>query len=175
MKPRTTLILLTVMMLMASCSIVFANIVPIKKPLHVNWSLLSFHIKQNEGYSLQVYRDTRGFKTVGYGHKLPEKSKYQVGDFVDRVRIDLWFRSDLNSALVCAKKYLKNDYKQNELIVATDMAFNLGCNGLNKFKLLRKHLNNRDYNMAVKAIRLSTYYKQVKNRAERNIVLLNNI
>ena len=165
--------------LFAWCTNSWANIIPLKKPIqynhHINWSYIQFHIKQNEGFSLQVYRDTRGFKTVGYGHKLSKKSKYKVGDFVDRLQIDIWFRSDLNSALVCAKKYLKNDFNHEELTVITDMAFNLGCSGLNQFWRLRKHINNKDYNMAVKAIRGSTYYKQVKNRADRNIQLLNNI
>lgn len=174
MHPRTTLILLTIMMLLASFSIVFADIVPIKKPFKVdNHTLIKFHIKQNEGFETKVYKDTRGFLTVGYGHKLPTKGKYKIGDIVPQEQLDLWFQADYNNAYRCAIRFLKNNYLEKELIVATDMAFNLGCSGLNEFKLLRKHINNHDYTMATKAIKLSTYYKQVKNRADRNIKLLN--
>ena len=138
-----------------------------------NTSLIEFHIKQNEGYKIRVYKDTRGNLTVGYGHKLPNKG-YKVGDYIDNKRSDRWFKADFNSALRCAKRFLKNEYNMKELTVITDMAYQLGCKGLNEFVLLRKHINNKDYLMAGKAIKLSNYYKQTKNRAGRNIQFLKN-
>lgn len=133
---------------------------------------LTQHIKQNEGYSKRVYADTRGYLTVGYGHKVNKKD-YEVGQFIDDEQINRWFRGDLQSAMNCARRYLKNDYVENEFIVITDMAFNLGCTKLYSFWRLRKHINNHDYVMAAKAIRGSVYYNQVTNRANRNIRLLN--
>ena len=134
---------------------------------------IKFHIKQNEGFKNRVYLDTRGNLTVGYGHKLSKSDGYKLGDYISNDRIDRWFQADFNTALKCARIFLKNDYNTKELIVITDMAYNLGCKTLNDFWRLRKHINNKDYNMAVKAIRGSTYYKQVTNRANRNIMLLN--
>lgn len=132
---------------------------------------LESHIKRNEGYSTRVYVDTRGYYTVGYGHKLNKKD-YEVGEFISNQRIDRWFRSDLNTAKSCARRYLNNDYTQNEFIVITDMAFNLGCTKLYSFWRLRKHINNHDYVMAAKAIRGSVYFNQVTKRALRNIRLI---
>lgn len=150
-----------------------AEITPKKKPFkYTNHLRIQLHIKRNEGFSSRVYLDTKGFKTVGYGHKLPNKTDLEVGDFVSMERINRWFINDYYTALHCARRYLKRDYNTIELMVITDMAFNLGCTTLNDFWRLRKHINNKDYNMAVKAIRGSLYYKQVKNRADRNITLL---
>ena len=137
-----------------------------------NYTLIKFHIKQNEGFKNRVYLDTLGNLTVGYGHKLRKADGYKLGDYVATARIDRWFQADFNTALRCARVFLRNDYNQKELIVITDMAYNLGCKTLNDFWRLRKHINNKDYSMAIRAIKGSNYYKQVTNRANRNIALL---
>ena len=128
------------------------------------------HVTINEGYRNDVYIDSTGNKTVGIGHKLVDQS-FKVGDYINNDLIIDWFIDDITLAIKCANKYHLST-NSNVNIVLTDMAFNLGCSGLNQFKLLRKHLNNGNYKMAVKAIKYSNYYKQVKNRANRNISLL---
>lgn len=128
------------------------------------------HIAYNEGYKNDVYIDSKGNKTVGIGHKLVDQS-YKVGDYVSDEQIIDWFVNDLNIATKCAIQFHLST-NNNVNIVLTDMAFNLGCSGLNEFKLLKKHLNNGNYKMAIKAIKLSNYYKQVKNRANKNISLI---
>ena len=150
-------------------------IVPLQKPelfVDINDADIISYIKMNEGLKHKVYLDTRGNLTGGYGHKLSKKY-YKVGDYIYMSQIDTWFRGDYNTARACAIRFLKNDYNHNELKVVTDMAFNMGCTDLYDFQLFRKHINNRDYKMAGYAIMYSTYYKQVKNRADRNIRLLN--
>ena len=129
------------------------------------------HVINNEGYENQVYTDTRGNKTVGIGHKLVGQ-KYKVGDYVSDELIYDWFIDDITIAIKCATKYHLST-NSNVNIVLTDMAFNLGCSGLRQFKLLRKHLNNGNYVMAVRAIKYSIYYNQITNRANRNIALIN--
>ena len=130
------------------------------------------HIVKNEGYSNYVYMDIRGNKTVGIGHKLHKDSHYIVGDYVRDYKVIDWFVYDFNIAIKCAIKFHLST-NNNVNIVLTDMAFNLGCSGLMQFKLLKKHLINNDLYMASKAIRYSFYYKQVTNRAKRNISLIN--
>ena len=128
------------------------------------------HIIKNEGYSNYVYMDTRGNKTVGIGHKLG--NAYKLGDYYDDDQIVDWFIDDIDVAIKCATKFHLST-NNNVNIVLTDMAFNLGCSGLNQFKLLKKHLMNNNLHMASKAIKYSYYYKQVINRAKRNISLIN--
>ena len=128
------------------------------------------HIIKNEGYSNYVYMDTRGNKTVGIGHKL--NNTYNLGDYYDDDQIVDWFINDIDVAIKCATKFHLST-NNNVNIVLTDMAFNLGCSGLNQFKLLKKHLINNNLYMASKAIKYSYYYKQVTNRDKRNISLIN--
>ena len=157
--------------LVAGC---FAKVVQADEVAFINndHSKIQFHIQQNEGIKHIVYLDTKGYLTAGYGHKITNK-RYKLGDRVSQEQINRWFAADYNTAYSCALRFLKNNYRSNELIVITDMAFNLGCTTLYDFWRLRKHINNHDYVMATKAIRGSTYYNQVKKRADRNIVLLN--
>ena len=149
-----------------ACTVVAAH--------HTKLDPIKHYIKQNEGYSNIVYEDVFGNLTVGYGHKL-YNSVYERFDKVTDTQIQRWFENDFNTALTCARRYLNNNYDQIELTVITDMAFNLGCRGLNEFKLLRNHINNKNYIMAAKAIRYSNYYKQLENRADRNIRKLLNL
>ena len=128
------------------------------------------HIIKNEGYSNYVYMDTRGNKTVGIGHKL--NNDYEIDQYFSNETIIDWFSNDFDVAIKCATKFHLST-NNNVNIVLTDMAFNLGCSGLMQFKLLKKHLINNDLYMASKAIRYSFYYKQVTNRAKRNISLIN--
>jgi GH24 family phage-related lysozyme (muramidase) len=129
------------------------------------------HIIANEGYIKYVYMDTKGNKTAGIGHKLTDNT-YFLGDTVSDETIIDWFINDFDVAIKCATKFHLST-NNNVNIVLTDMAFNLGCSGLNQFKLLKKHLINNNLYMASKAIKLSYYYKQVTNRAKRNISLIN--
>ena len=128
------------------------------------------YVTQNEGYENKVYADTKGNKTVGIGHKV--NNTYSVNQYVNDETIMDWFVNDINVAIKCAAKFHLST-NNNVNIVLTDMAFNLGCSGLNEFKLLKKHLINGNYVMAKKAIKYSNYYKQVTNRANRNIALIN--
>jgi GH24 family phage-related lysozyme (muramidase) len=129
------------------------------------------HIIANEGYIKYVYMDTKGNKTAGIGHKLTDNT-YFLGDTVSDETIIDWFINDFDVAIKCATKFHLST-NNNVNIVLTDMAFNLGCSGLNQFKLLKKHLMNNNLYMASKAIKYSYYYKQVTNRAKRNISLIN--
>ena len=127
-------------------------------------------VANNEGYKNKVYMDTTGNKTVGIGHKVNDD--YSVGEYVDNDTIIDWFVNDIDIAIKCANRFHLST-NNNVNIVLTDMAFNLGCSGLNKFKLVKKHLNNGNMEMAINEIINSNYYNQVTNRADRNIALIN--
>ena len=51
------------------------------------------YIQGNEGYKNYVYEDSRGYLSMGYGHKLTkeEKKKYKLGDRVnEKLLEDYW-------------------------------------------------------------------------------------
>ena len=52
-------------------------------------------LHQREGYEPEVYLDTRGKPTVGYGHLLPDEFTSRVGEaYGDRAQHDAWFDED---------------------------------------------------------------------------------
>ena len=40
-------------------------------------STLADRVKQNEGYRNKIYKDTLGFATIGYGHKVVEGDPFK--------------------------------------------------------------------------------------------------
>jgi GH24 family phage-related lysozyme (muramidase) len=41
--------------------------------------------------SMKVYKDSRGFLTVGIGHKVVSADKLKLGDEIDDARVDAFF------------------------------------------------------------------------------------
>ena len=62
-----------------------------------------------------------------------------------------------------------SEARQQALI---DMAYNLGGEGLGKFKLLRQRIQEGNFNRAALAIERSDYTKQNAKRAKRNKELM---
>jgi GH24 family phage-related lysozyme (muramidase) len=52
------------------------------------------------------------------------------------------------------------------------MCYNLGIKGLLKFKKFLNAVDESDYETAAEELKQSKYYKQVPNRAKRNINLI---
>ena len=57
-------------------------------------------IKDREGYKPFVYRDTLGYLTAGYGHRLTpeEQDLYREGSPIDIKEAENWLRQDSVSA-----------------------------------------------------------------------------
>lgn len=74
-------------------------------------------IKQEEGYRLTVYKDSEGYLTVGYGHKVVAADNLKLGDTITSSRADTFFDADLKTnsenainALSCASKLSQNQF-----------------------------------------------------------------
>ena len=129
--------------------------------------------KKFEGFRSNVYKDTEGYDTIGYGHKLTEEEiksgKYSKG--LTRTQADKLYENDRNR--INAKLY--TDYpwvselpgKAKEAV--EDMAFNMGPNWLKKFPTAKKYLQSGEYDKVADVIDDSLYHKQVGKRAETNM------
>lgn len=152
-----------------------------------------------EGFRNYVYKDSRGFLTMGTGHRLTEEEKkiYKEGDKIDANYLDGLFEKDFKSHLDKAKKIKGFDNlsdQQKEAMI--DLTFNMGGGWVTKFPSLIKYagLVANETNPALKKIyikkmaaelkykdptkgnyTLTDYWGQVGYRAEENFERLLNI
>ena len=146
--------------------------------------------KRNEGYKPKVYLDTEGHPTVGIGFNLDRSDARQrltaVGADYDAVRsgsapltdyqIRTLFNDDMASAVSCASSWLYSIWgrlSMDRRSAIADMAFNLGCSGLKKFRNMKAALERLDYSGAAREMRDSRWCRQVKSRCDRNIACMN--
>jgi lysozyme len=126
-------------------------------------------LQRDEGFRADIYTDTVGKKTVGYGHNLdanplPDltfpitvaQALQILGIDVERISRQL----QLNLPWVVSLDDVRHGVLQN-------MAFNLGTNGLMAFHHMLTFLQAGDYPNTALAMEQSAWFTQVGARAQR--------
>jgi lysozyme len=120
-------------------------------------------IRSHEGLSLNPYKDSEGFLTIGYGHCLDRK----------QITIDvaeLILKHDVDDAILRACKYPWFDKLSNVRKVAIiDMCFNLGS--VDAFPRFQTALEKGDWQEAHDEMLDSLWAKQVGYRSN-NLALM---
>lgn len=122
-------------------------------------------LKKEEGWEPSAYQDSLGYWTIGYG-KLIDKRKgggitKEEGLYLLRNEIARK-SNELFEALPWAK--LLDETRQTVLIA---MAFQMGVDGVLKFRNTLNALMNGDWAKAAAGIRASRWARQTPARAER--------
>ena len=117
--------------------------------------MLDALLHSREGFRDDVYLDSLGKPTVGYGHLLGSEYADKVGTTpFTQDELDSFFREDRETAESAAKRNVGEDTwnKLNKRQKATlsSMAFQLGEAGQKKFKNMIKAIQNDDYREAAK-------------------------
>lgn len=119
-------------------------------------------LRLHEGERLKPYRCTAGKLTIGVGRNLDdrgitaEESAYLLSNDIDRVWTELKARLPWMTGL--------NDVRQRVLL---DMAFNLGIDGLLKFRNTLATIQAGNYQKAGEMMLDSVWAAQVGMRAQR--------
>lgn len=130
----------------------------------------------DEGYKLTVYRCTGGFLTGGIGHNFDADPalnimhrKMKFGDKLSPDEALALFDYDVKKVMMGLKTSLPffNDAPEHIRAVLINMAFQMGINGLLKFKKMLRAMEEGDYEKAAMQIEDSKYYKDTPNRARR--------
>ena len=113
--------------------------------------ILKARIKKNEGYELLPYNleydDAHGntikedFFTGGHGIKLDKNHKEPEGGYTDEYwneKFEEWFTEAHNGAL----KLLGKDTDYRAIGVITEMKYQMGYDGVKKFKKTLEYMNN---------------------------------
>ena len=117
-------------------------------------SLVS-ELKTDEGFEPRVYTCSALKLTVGYGWNLEsiatELLKHAAMEKIAQLSNYQWF-CELND---------------NRQLAIANMAFNIGVNGVLKFKKMIVAIKAKDYDLAAKEMQDSKWFNQVGNRAVR--------
>lgn len=115
-------------------------------------------IKHHEGYREEVYRDSLGLLTCGWGHLLAEKTS------VPKQAAQLFFKADFDRAVRDYDTFgFSLDPTRRDVIL--NMLFNLGWVKFKGFKKLIQSLHTKDWQEAATQMEDSKWHHQVGQRA----------
>ena len=150
--------------------------------------LVAKTIGLNEGIRKDVYKDTKGNKTIGVCFNLEDTSNQVALDALglNRDELKAGTRSltdrEVNelykySSMRAVKDAIAFDPNlqsrpANVQTAIIDMSFNLGLNKLKKFEKMKEALDANDYNKAADEMKDSLWFKQVKDRGPRMVKIM---
>ncbi len=123
----------------------------------------------SERFSPSIYTDKTGHPTIGYGYNL---SVYSYEG--KRITKAYGLLTDIlkeNYKAILSYGWYKNLDAMRRMVIL-DLSYNLGLNGLLKFKQSIKAIEDKNYALAVERLQKSPYFNQVKKRASRNMEIL---
>lgn len=139
----------------------------------MNWEeRLTYH----EGLKLTPYKCSAGKLTIGIGHNIEarpftEEEKKAIGDWKKGITKNMAYMILRNDMEICFKDLRKLGfwyYLDSERRYALlDMCFQLGYEGLSKFKKMLEAIRVKNYDEAYKQCLDSNYHRQTPKRAER--------
>jgi lysozyme len=137
---------------------------------------LSQELKRDEGVRARRYQDHLGFWTIGVGHLLHGQTDPLWDKVLNDVDIETILQQDIDTvlrwmSLEPAYRAADSDARRRALI---NMGFQLGHNGFDEFRNSQKDIILHNWRNAGARLRLSKWYKQTPERAERVIRMLEN-
>ena len=135
----------------------------------MNMDRLLESVKKHEGYRNKVYLDTLGKRTVGVGHLCVEDFWEDDKEYEEKFLMTI-LEHDLQTAIKGAKELMEDhgcadvDEQAEEILI--EMVFQLGKNGVSKFKNMWKALAEKNYIGASFEMLDSRWSKQTPNRAK---------
>lgn len=120
------------------------------------------NVKQAEGLRLVAYRDTLGFWTIGYGHKLADNHDW-TGYTISSDTANGLLIVDLNAAILLCTGLLEWAYLDTPARkdAVAELVFNLGEGGWRKFARCRYALQQRAWQTAHDQLLASNWASQV--------------
>ena len=135
----------------------------------MNMDRLLESVKKHEGYRNKVYLDTLGKRTVGVGHLCVEDFWEDDKEYEEKFLMEI-LQKDLQQAIRGARSLMEEhdcvdiDEQAEEILI--EMVFQLGKNGVSKFKNMWKALAEKNYIGASYEMLDSRWAKQTPNRAK---------
>lgn len=130
-------------------------------------SILVKELLRDEGFSRYPYLDTTRHLAIAYGRNL-ETSGVSQDEGIFLLKNDL--RNVERGLLREVPAYRGLDSTRKRVML--NMGYNLGVQGLLKFKLMLEAVEAQDFHTAAQQMRKSLWATQVKGRAERLAMMM---
>ena len=145
--------------------------------------IIKARIKAHEGYRLEPYKDTLGFLTGGWGHKILGGEEVPESEAGWQELFDKDFDIALKGANKLIEEHLENtlysDLPKNKKGilqgVLIEMCFQLGQAGVGKFKNMFKAMGECEFYQAAVEMRDSRWFKQTPERCLELSTIIQNI
>ncbi|RKU90992.1 lysozyme [Helicobacter pylori] len=116
-----------------------------------------------EGFSPSIYTDKTEHPTIGYDYNLSVYS-YEGKRITKAYGLLTDILKENYKALLSYGWYKNLDAMRRMVIL--DLSYNLGLNGLLKFKQFIKAIEDKNYALAVERLQKSPYFNQVKKERQ---------
>ena len=130
-------------------------------------SIVKF-IEQYEGYRKYINEDTKGLRTIGIGFNLDAGCSRELAVLIAEYFIGKAV-TDLEDIF---GEELFNSLDKPRRFVLIDMMFNMGKRDFMGFKKMIKAVKQKRFGDAAVEIIDSLYFEQVKQRAKRNVRIM---
>jgi len=132
-------------------------------------------IKKHEGFRDQVYVDTLGYRTIGYGHKVLDTDPFKDGEVYPQEMLEKVFDEDFAKAKEGADRLLDHlDPPEDAVNVVISMVFQLGEAGVSNFKNMFAALEEEDYVEAAAQMLDSRWHIQTPARCQELANIMRN-
>ena len=132
---------------------------------------LAGSVKLSEGFRDHIYKDTEGFATIGWGHKVVYEDNFEEGKTYTKEELQGVFDNDLRKALGLARQLMEEfdvrDLPTTAQHTITEMVFQLGKSGVSKFRNMWKCLQESNFIGASYEMLDSKWNKQTPNRCKK--------
>ena len=124
-------------------------------------------LKREEGFSSIPYKDTRGYWTIGYGHRCsPNTAPMTKTDATDILM------RDIRHAEEAVYGIIGEHHPDEVVLVVTAMIFQMGEDGVRDFKRMIHHIRAHNYEAAAVCMLHSDWAKQTPARCRRMAAIM---
>lgn len=111
--------------------------------LHISSKGLQL-IKEFEGYSSTIYKDSANLPTIGYGHLILPHEKHSFQNGITSTEAEALLKADLSVAEKAISLLIKAPLTQNQFDSLVSLTFNLGSGALQR-STLRAKINRQEH------------------------------
>jgi len=128
------------------------------------------HLKFEEGFRSHPYKCSRGFWTIGYGHRCSANAKP-----VTKEQAEATLRVDINIAIKNVHKLVGTSQPDTVEFILVSMTFQMGYAGVSDFKNMLRNIKAGNYDAAAGNMIRSDWKKQTPERCFRLANLMKSV